>query len=142
MQDEQVFPESVIQKGLKVVRSFYGFHPTFDLMWGMFDSWDGLGYLATDGVIAWRSQDLCEFIKALGGKEIGWAGASRILGRSIGPRLVKPPIASNHKALAKVRCLDTRVVVGEKGFIYLTGSKSEVTAEDFSTIYGAVACVR
>lgn len=125
----------------RAVRDFFGFDPVGHLGWAIYDCWDGLGHLATDGTVAWRCPILSAYVARIGGEELPTVGARRIMSLSIGDLLENAEIGIDNKyiALAKRHNLEIREAIGADEFVYLTKARTRAGADHFSEVCAAVA---
>lgn len=121
-----------------ILTTYFGFLENATIGWAICDAWDGLTYVATDGHIAWKSKELCEFVQSIGGDELPSLGALGIISRSIGQHIDPKRIDPRFAQVAAQHKLKVRAAIGVTEFVYLTRSISCVTEHDFSTIAAAV----
>jgi len=113
---------------------------TGEVKWAMYDGWNGLGHMITDGIIAWEDKVLCLAAKKAGLPELSTFSSCRIMTGSIGERLMHPNISKLYLRLAQERGLCVRRALDSEDYVYFCESRSRRSEDDFSNILAAVAC--
>lgn len=95
----------------------YGFKLGAPLFWAMYDGFNGVETLASDGTIAWVDPLLVEFVRRSAAEEYDTFEAAELMCKSVGKEC---EVLLPYQAIAKAKGLKAHEAAGSDGaFIYL-----------------------
>jgi hypothetical protein len=108
--------------------------------WGYFDWYDGLHSVVTDGYIFWESADLVSLaLKLNGGKELPTFWLKDLMTQPIGQVISNNHLPNKYAAIADSMKLELRQAGTRHDIVYLTRSKTKITADTASVVIACVA---